>query len=680
MPRRTGDSPKTAAFWHAQITAAKTKRDKLTQEWKNNVQRYLAKTLGTSPKEDTVIVPLDYANTEQKKALLFFRVPAVTLTPKKPALDAAVPVFQAVLNHLLGRHGVDAKTMMDEVLFDAIVPAGLAVTKIGYEPTVDGTKYIPTGMVDPQTGAPVLAEVPNVIHEQYYWNRISPEKVLIPADFSGSNYDRAPWLGFEFELDFAIAKRRFHLPDDFHAEVDLPIQGLNESEPAELEGQRPRVSGVELWYRLAMLDPAHAHPEAFGTCVLIDGIDEFAVKPQPSRWQKLVTDPQSGKTTIVGMKGNPIHINGVRYVSDSAYPPSDVTMARPQVEELSKGRTQMIRERDRNVPIRGYDRNRVDKETVTKIERAELQAIIGFDGNPTEQITVIGTGRLPRENFEFDSIIKQDLNASWAMGSNQRAQTSTEGSRTATEASIIQSNSDTRLAYEQGHWLDWFVRGAEKLGGLVQLFADDLDYVHVVGPDGIEALRAWDKTTIAGEFAYHALPDTAIRQDAATHRRRALDQFQLLANEPHVNRGELVRWLLGELNIDPRVFKADLPERGPDPMRLQLTIRSESLNPTLPEYPVLKEVMGQSGINISEKAEGLGIALQSKVDGGGIADPALAGVAIPGQVSAPIADFNPGPAQAISPLNKRAFEETGQLPGGGAAMVPGGPPLIPGVQ
>ena len=658
-------SPKTAAFWQSQITAAKSKRDKLVPEWKNNIQRYLAKTLGTTPTADTIVVPLDYANTEQKKALLFFRVPEVQLTAKKPAFEGAVPVFQAVLNHYLGRHGVDSKTMMNEVLFDAIVPSGLAVSAIGYEPTVSGTRQIETGNVDPLTGAPEMADVPNIIHEAYYWNRISGEKGLIPADFAGSNYDLAPWLGYDFEIDHAVAVRRKWVTADFQPKSDRPVQGLNEAEQPEPDGQRPRVTGTVLWYRLAHFE-AGAHPDAFGTCVLVDGLEDFAVKPGPSPWQKWGTDPVSGKATLVGMKGNPIHIKGSRYVSDSAYPPSDVTMGRPQVEEISKGRSQMIRQRERNIPIRGYDRIRVDKDVVGKIEKAEEQSLIGFDGNPNECLVAIGTGQLPRENFEFDKIAKHDYNSTWAMGSNQRAQDADAGSKTATEASIIQSNTDTRLAYEQDAWLDWFVRGAEKLGGLLQLFADDTDYVQIVGEDGIEQLQAWDKTLIAGEFAYTAIPDTAIRQDATTIRKRALDFFNLMANEPHVDRGELVRATLRELGKSPKLYKPDLPEKGPEPMRLQLTIRSESLNPALPEFAVLKAVLEQAGIKIPEESISLGLALQSKVDQGGMADPTLAGVPVPGTMPGRPDGMNGGPAQEVSPINKRAFDQTGALPGAGS--------------
>lgn len=675
-------APTTVEFWQSQITAAKSKRDKLVPFWKENIQRYLAKTLTKLPTADTIVVPLDYANAEQKKALLFFRVPEVQLTPKKPAFETAVPVFQAALNHTLGRHGVDAKTMMNEVLFDAIVPAGLAVTMIGYEPTVNGTRTIQVGErpATPEElppGAvlglgtpmvPVMGEVPNIIHEAYYWSRISPEKVLIPADFAGSNYDLSPWLGYDFEIDHAVAVRKGWIPADFQVSTsDRPIPGLNESEQPEAEGQRLRVTGTVLWYRMAHFDPA-AHPDAFGTCVLIDGMDDFAVTPGPSKWQKFTTDPASGKTTLIGMKGNPIHIKGTRYVSDSAYPPSDVTMGRPQVDELSKGRSQMIRQRERNIPIRGYDRNRVDSDIVKKIAAAEEQSLIGFDGNPNEQLAVLGTGQLPRENFEFDKIAKQDYNSTWALGSNQRAQDNDEGSKTATEASIIQSNTDTRLAYEQDAWLDWYVRGAEKLGGLLQLFADDQDYVEIVGEDGVQKLVPWDKTVIAGEFAYTAVPDTAIRQDATTIRKRALDFFNLMANEPHIDRGELVRNLLRELNKPLKLFKADLPEKGPEPMRTQLTIRSEDLSPAAPAFPVLKAILEQQGLQVPDDAISMGLALQSKVDQGGVADPSVAGVAQPGApMPGQLDTLNGGPAQEVSPINKRAFNASGQLPGAGSA-------------
>jgi len=259
--------PNTVEYWRAQITAAEEKRDPLVTEWRNNVQRYLAKTLPIQPKAHTVVVPLDYANTEQKKAQLFFRVPELHLKATRPEYEGAVPVFQAVVNHYLGRHGVDAKTMMDEVLFDALCPSGLAVTKIGYEPTIHGMRTVP----DPQTGLPMPdpndptqpATVPNVIHEAYYWNRISPEKALIPADFHGSQYDRSPWLGFKFELDADVGIRRFRLPKDFQGGRDHAITGLNEAEAPKQDAPRKKIRGWEIWYKLSLVDPTEP-PESAG--------------------------------------------------------------------------------------------------------------------------------------------------------------------------------------------------------------------------------------------------------------------------------------------------------------------------------------------------------------------------------------------------------------------------------
>ena len=667
-------SPTTPDFWRAQTKAATDKRQKYVKEWEGNIQRYLAKTLSEAPTADTIVVPLDYANTEQKKALLFFKVPEVQLAPKRPSYDQAVPVFQAVLNHYLGRHGVDARTMMNEALFDSICPAGLAVTMLGYEPTVDGTRDIQVGtQPDPNAApsilglsvpqVPVFEPVPNVIHESYYWVRVSPNKALIPADFHGSDYDKAPWLGVEFEIDHAVAKRKGWVTDDTPLSGDVETKGLNESEN-QSDSPRPKVKGTMLFYRMAHFDLGQPHPEAFGWCVLIDGREDFAVKPSPSPWQKFIPD-ETGKLRLIGMKGNPIHIKGARYVSDSAYPPSDVQMSKAGTDELSKFRSQMIRNRDRNIPIRGYDKSRVDKDTVTKIEKAEEQSLIGFDGNPSEQLVIMGTGALPRENFETDRIIKAENAMIWRLGSNQKG-VEDDTSKTATEASIMQSATETALAYEQDQWLDWFVRGAEKLGGLIQLFADDPDYVEVVGPDHLPMLQAWDKTTIAGEFVYTAVPDTSIRQDATTKRKRALDFFNLMANEPHIDRGELVRDLLRDLGKSPKLFKPDLPEKGPEAMRLQLTIRSESLNPALPEFTVLKAVLEQSGIKIPDEAITTGLALQSKIDQGGMADPSLAPLAAPGQAMAgPQQSLNPGQAQEVSPLNKHQIDQSGMLPGAG---------------
>jgi len=614
------------SYWTDQITQAEEKRKEYKEkDWDRNVQSYLGKVLTTIPEYDTVTVPKDFANVERKKAELFFQNPDINLKPKRPGLEEAVQTFQAVVNHKLGPEGVDAGAMMTECTTDACM-TGLMVSKIGYESFADGEAPLPAlegppespptpEMPFPQPGdvlgltptAPAeppsepLPMVPNIIYERYFWERVSPAKLLLPTDFHGFNYDRAPWLGFEWEEDWPVVQRRYGLPDDVRPRMgkgDVP-NVLKSERDSSTRRTSDRVRGYEIWYRASLYDPAVKHPEQLRYLVLIDGL-EGSVRHTDSPYQRRLPNGQ-----FVGMRGFPVHVGALRYVSDTAYSAAEASVSRPQVQELGKSRTQMLLQRDRNVPMRLVDSARIGGEDgLAKLRRNLWQGIIPVQGLDANQppIVPVPQSHYPPEDFQFNAIIGRDLDEVWAFGPNQRGLETTER-KTATEIRNIQQNVSSRLDLERRQVIRFYTQGAEKLGALIQLFADQEDYVEIVGPDGVRRLQAWTKDTIAGEFVYDARPDSAIRVDAAQEFRDLIELYNLAGRDPHVNRVEILIKLARLRNLDVlRFVKPEPPERGPEPMRTSLALKAESLDPTLPNFPLILELLRQAGYQLSPEA------------------------------------------------------------------------------
>jgi len=609
------------SYWQDQIQSADEKRLRYKeQEWDKNVQYYLGRTLDALPQQDTVVVPKDFANVERKKAELFFQNPDVTLTPKMPGLEDAVFKFQAVLNQKLGPDGVDAGTMMTETTFDACM-TGMLCSKIGYESFSDGTLPVQIGEEETQPGQmlpgavlglgpmtpsvmePQFEQVPNIIYERYFWERVSPAKVLIPSEFSGFNYDKAPWLGFEFEENWEILRRKYELPEDAPGGGAADNQEhmlKSERQDVETRSSKPkRRKGWEIWYRASLYDPAVKHPERLRTFVLLEGWDE-PIDHRESPYQKI---GPNGK--LKGMLGYPIHIGAMRYVSDTAFPTAEPTIGRNQVKELSKSRTQMLLQRDRNVPMRLADVHRLGGQAaLDKIQQNVWQAVIpvvGLDAN-NPPIQEIARANYPPEDFQFNSIISRDLDEVWAFGPNQRGLETAER-KTATEIQNIQSNVSTRLDYERRHIIRFYVRGAEKLGALIQLFAGPEDYIEILGQDGSRRLQVWNKEEIQGEFVYDAKPDSAVRVDAAREFRDLLELYNLTAKDPHVNRVEILTKMARLRNLDPsRYLVPKLPERKPPPPGANFAFKGEDLLPTNPHFPIVLEILLQAGYKISPQA------------------------------------------------------------------------------
>src|SRR5436309_3178261 len=122
-------------FWRDEITQAQKRRRKEQNLWKANIARYRSqkpKLPGLVP-SDTITVNLDFVNTEQKKAQLFYQRPEVQLAPKEGQPAEIAALFGRVLNYYLGPDEIHAESMVDDALFDVICPAGIGVTKIGFE-------------------------------------------------------------------------------------------------------------------------------------------------------------------------------------------------------------------------------------------------------------------------------------------------------------------------------------------------------------------------------------------------------------------------------------------------------------------------------------------------------------------------------------------------------------------
>lgn len=602
------------SYWTDQIKTAEDKRKTYQDsDWDRNVQAYLGKSLDTKPEYDTVTVPKDFANVERKKAELFFQNPEINLTPRMPGLEDAVNIFQAVLNHYLGPSGVDAGTLMTEVTFDCQM-TGLLVSKIGYESFDAGAQEVQTGETQvapaqPLPGAvlglsgaetppqmePIMGQMPNIVHERYFWQRVSPAAVLIPPNFNGFNYDRAPWLGFEFEDDWDVIKRRYHLSDTFDRAVGHHDRlGLKSEKDAGDMVQAHRVKGYELWYRASLYDETVVHPEHLRYMVVLDGIDE-PVRHTDSPYQTI----QNGH--VEGMLGFPVHIGALRYVSDTAYPVAETTIGRPQVMELSRGRTQMLNQRDRNAPMRWADPGRIGGEpTMEKLRRNVWQAVIPIPGADANNLPIgmIPSAHYPPEDFQFNTIIDRDLDIIWGFGANQRGQETNER-KTATEIRNIQSNVSSRMDYERRQIIKWYVAGTEKLGALLQKFADDEDYIQIVGQDGNKRLQLWNKQTIAGPFVYGAQPDSSVRVDAAQEFKDLVELYNLTAKDDRAERGELLTRIARLKNLDPTRFVKPAPpppEPKPEPLTVGLSLKSEDLSPMNPALPLILLLLKQAGV------------------------------------------------------------------------------------
>ena len=599
--------------WWTEVKAADAARVAWEPWWDANLKAY-APISSDDPKKfgGNVNTNRDFSLVEQKKAQLFFQSPEVTIKPS-PLMEGAEDVLQVhqhILNEYLGVDRVNAKGMMDRVVFDIACPAGFGVTKMGYESVVVSVEQampVPDPMtgapaVDPMTGQPMTVpqQVPVPIWERVFWEHLSPKKILIPASFHDTEYDKAPWLGVRFSRPRREVRRAYGLALE-EGETSGARDEFRFTHGSSGDNEKDMVEGVELWYRACLYDDAVIHPDRLRYLVLIEG-HEGAVVHKDSPYQTV--DPKTGGLTSDSLLGFPIHIFTVRVLTDASFLPSDCTITRPQVNELNKFREQQIKMRDSNIPLRIVNVDVIPREAFdAAIQHTDSGDFLFLPGEAFagDHIRELAKATYPRENLVFEEKQDNDIARTHALDSNQQGAMSSM-SRTATESQIVEASKNVRLDKERAAVVDWYCQGVTKISTLVQRFVSVGEAAKIVGAPKaqrwVQVMKA-----VPAALAFTARPDSAIRTDAAQDRKMALDLYSFLAKEPFINRGELLKGLLRKFDLEAAkvlLTPEQMPKKEPEPPRIQIVVKGEDF--AAPQAPVMVELLRAAGITLSPTA------------------------------------------------------------------------------
>lgn len=655
--------------WRQKITASRKQRDVVLTTWKRNVAARKNKVDAAADK-DAVSVPVDWSRTKNKQAQLFFQVPKIRTKARKPQMAQAGSVYTAALNYEL-EHEAKAYVMMDECLADVINASGIAVAMVGFDgvfepvevPAIDPSAYAPEQLeqIKLQNGGQLPTKIgQRAIYTCYYTNRVSPAQFLRPADFIGSDWQKAEWLGHDGRIPLAEALRRGWVDDTYEEVCADKIETVNESNENDAENKPigKYVKFAEIFYRQSVVKPEVKDPRKIGHLVFVDGKDEPVVD-EDFKWQ--VYDAQSRQW--IGLTTFPIKVMTLTTISDEAIPPSDTEIGSPQVKELNRSRQQMLRQRDRSLPLRWFDVNLVDEVIAEQMRQGIYQDMIPMNGPGDNAIGEVARANYPRENFEFQQIIGSDLDEAWSMGPNQQG-FSTPGDTSATEVNVMQGAANVRLDYERARVLRFFLEVAEGVGALMQLFQDEEKWITFTDDAKRQGFLAWDRTKIRGDFLFEASPDAAVRVDVGQKRVESLNLYKLLRRDPLINPQSLVAEVLELHGLDPASTFAPPPQPQPQPANIRFAFKGEDLaNPltvaliqksptpiTPAELEAAKALMGDAGIptlppqimNTPEPGQDGQPPSPEQIE----------------QAAGPENPGHPGPAPVVEPLNQRYEKDT----------------------
>lgn len=586
QPETKPADKKRWAEFRQRIEQTKSYRKKLVKNWSTNIDFRRGKLFSSQGDDDTIAVNLDWSYTKTKQASLFSQVPKARVSH---VADSGLPNppwvtrFEQELNARIVKGGVEA--CMDEVMPDCINAAGVGIAFISCEhltvpkelPSVDLSIFPPeiqrmtleTGNL---FGRPVPMEVvPERVATRYIIRRISPADFLWPVDFTGSDFDNAPWLGYTGRIPWAEAVARFGLKEEdkekYSTDETTSLDRLTEDVDKSNSYRDDKVGFDEIFYHQFQYDTESKSFDTIHHLVFLHGKTEPVID-EPWKGQAPHPDPNK-PFGIIGAMKKPIRVLTLTYLTDEDIPPSDSAIGRAQVIEINRGRTNVNKQRARSAPWTWIDVNRMDPAITAALMRGTWNHAIPVQGDGSRVIGTVEQPTLGQENYKFDEVAKMDLQEQWTIGANQLG--GGGGVETKGEANIVQTNFQTRVGRERARVASFFVGIAEVLGGLMCLNEDPMLFGEGFDP------------SISERLSYSILADSTVLVDSQQRLQRLNDYVNTYTKTGFVALEPCLREIATLIGLDPNVaVKAPDPAQPPPPnISLRLTGGEDMMNPLL---------------------------------------------------------------------------------------------------
>lgn len=635
-------TPEDQTFWEQEIRRARDKRQKLLERWdaNGNLESYAKQQVKDNY---DIHANKDFADVERKKAALFYDLPQIALIPDfEETPSEALLLHQEFLNTLMGPDHMNVKATALQVNQDALVVIQPALSEIGYSAVIEEVE-------PPQQPGAILglsAPVKVPAYEEFFWRHRSPRSSLIPADFRSTQYDKAPWIGYDWRLPVSQVRRWLKLDKDWkgggdsqRGSVDKPYFDYNLDDEGNTEQM---VSGSVVFYRAFLRDESVSHPLVCRQFVMIDG-EKGPRDHKACPYQQI--DPATGRLTLDSMDGYQVHPLSLRDLTDSAWVQADLTVVSPLTREGNKYRKQVIQRRDGSRLHVFYDTGIVDQDMKAKIEANTAPMMIGAMPGTLAQgkdaiMTQVPTLELGRENYIGLDIIDRDRAA--VLGIRDSAHgTIEEGDTTATEVNIAQRNMDARFEQEHQRDLLWFLRGVRKLSALVIRYGDRMA-LDILGPKKGQLWVQAKQAGMFGKFRCTIVMNSGAYIDVSERMRQLIQVYNMTAKDPSTNRIDVLKEMATLTGLNPATWLVTQPpEPKPSPPSMSMAFKPEDLIPALESYVATYQILTQLGVK-------------------NLPPPTWA----PPPVDPGIAPVD-GMAEKADRLNQKQMDETGAMAGAG---------------
>ncbi len=220
---------------------------------------------------------------------------------------------------------------------------------------------------------------------------------------------------------------------------------------------------------------------------------------------------------------------------------------------------------------------------------------------------------------------------------------------TATKTASLDRKSDARMAKERICVQNWYIDIAEGVFSLLQKFGDAELFAQFVDAKSAQQLAAWNEQNRAAPFRFTARPDSSMRVDNAQDREVWLRVYNLVANDPNVDRRKLIQTLIEKFNCDPTWFMTPQPPQpAPEKPSVSLSFKGDDLNGSTPQGPVVFAILEEMGIQIPQ--------LSKTISG-------LNGIEAEKQAAIEEQVKHPGHVKQVETIDQHAADRTGERAG-----------------
>lgn len=572
-------------------------------EWSDNIDYRRGKPFDTDSDQDRIAITADWSNTKRKEAQLFSQVPKIRLKTRRRWSQVLTPdartVFQNKVNDQID--DIDFGAVMRECNANVINAAGICAAIVTFESRSEQRDMPkPSG---PLAGYPVLpppangqpqaegsipppapVQIAYTTAKRFDCRAISPADLLWDVSFTGSDWNKIPLIGESGRMHWGQAIK------EFGYDAETRPNGLREGDKEQVCGsdsrndqdslthsvdrQRYKDSDVvnydQVFYRKFYFDENETSFEAIQRVVYVRGRQGEPVIDELWSGQRKVPVPGTSDTAIVGSCKYPIQVATLTYITDEAIPPSDTAMGRPQVDELSMGRSMMMAQRRFSMPWRWFNNNLVPPEIVTQLMRGEWQGAVPLNGSGDKVMGEVVRANYPREDFEFDRVAKAELDSTWNLGTSMSGGGSGNTQvRSAAEAEAVQANMSTVIAMDRAQMVKLFCGLAEVLAGEMALYAD-------FTPEEEQALKTWDRQKLASYFLYTVRGDASVLLDARQRYAQLKEFWNATAKSGMVDEVPILQEMATLNDIDEE-YVHQAPPPPPPQMNISLRLGAEEL-------------------------------------------------------------------------------------------------------